>query len=238
MLPITRLLYKFKRNLKGSQRLRAKEYWDDWMSDAVRSIIEGCEFVVQSVATGELMYAPVDHFALDEYRRRVFTWETNVYVPDGRNQEKWCIVPINYGEDRVFIQSAATREYLYATDWNRPEKDSKGRDQSHVLLWRNTMDPTNDRKYYWQIVPVGRAANPDVFVLYNCYMEEFLYSPDDLYGRKRRNVRTTKHSNADGSLFEERCWRLIPQNWRYPLWCFLSGREFRVLAVQRRLIMV
>lgn len=72
------------------------------------------------------------------------------------------------------------------------------------------MDPINDCKYYWQLMPADREK-PDVFLLYNVYNEEVLFSPEELYDPKRRNVRTTQHGKSGGSSFEERFWRLNPQ---------------------------
>lgn len=80
MLPIARFLQKFKCNLKGRDRLRVEEFWDSWASDTVRGIISGSEFVIESVATGELMYAPGNSFSFDKYKRRVFTWGTKPYA--------------------------------------------------------------------------------------------------------------------------------------------------------------
>lgn len=109
------------------------------------------------------------------------------------------------------IRSEQTREYLYATDWNRPKNDTVGRAQSRVLLWRDVNYPTriHDEKYYWQLIPVSRTDR-DVFALYNCHVKEFLYAPDEFHDKDRRNVRTTPHSDAAYWL-QDRQWQLIPQ---------------------------
>lgn len=183
------------------------------MSDTVRHILKGTQFHLLSVPRAELMYAPLDSLVFDNHRRRVFTWMPKPFiVQEGSKQETWSIIPVNQVGDRYLIRSEQTCEYLYATDWNRPQNDTMGRAQSHVFLWRDVNNPTksHDEKYFWQLIPVSQARR-DVFALYNCHVEEFLYGPDEFHDKTRRNVTTTAH-NEDASWLQDRQWQLIPQD--------------------------
>lgn len=88
MLPIARFLESFKLKLTGSERSRADKYWDEWVSDTVRHVINGTQFRLRSVRNDELMYAPMDGNVFDDQRRRVLTWVSKPFViHEGRKQE-------------------------------------------------------------------------------------------------------------------------------------------------------
>ncbi|OWZ15868.1 hypothetical protein PHMEG_00010425 [Phytophthora megakarya] len=203
IVPIVRFLELFKRNLTGEAKLRAERCWEELATDTIRTIIAGGEFIMESASRGELMYAPMDNHANKE-TRPVFTWADASYQHHGNTQERWKIIPVHETSNCFLIQNVKFGEYLYATFRSRP-----GREQSRVNLWRRQYNFDDDEKdmFYWQLVPLSRE-NRQVFALYNCYENEFLYAPDAFCDSKRRFVRTAQEKMVS---IPQREWRLIPQ---------------------------
>lgn len=196
-LPIVRFLQRFKEDLDGEERLRAERYWDQWATPVVRAIINESEVVVKY--KHEYLYAPIDYYMYDDDRRRVFTWKSN-WTPD-EDKEKWRILQPNVDEDRFVIQSANTREYMYATEYASIPDDAEGRRRSRVFLWR---PKTYDEKSFWQLLPLPHGE----FALYNCYREEFLYASSETWDNDERRHVWTKNNCEEGDTWK---WKIVAE---------------------------
>lgn len=156
------------------------------MGPTIRAVIEGGDFKFKSVSRDELVYAPINAYKHDSERRNVFTW-IPAWYPDEQKKE-WRIIKSHTADNLFYIQSVWSSEYLYATKWGALSRDTEGREQSRVFLWRHNTIADQDDMCHWELVLVDH----DKFAFFKAHRQSFLHASDYSHDNDRRYVRAAK----------------------------------------------
>ncbi|EEY67189.1 uncharacterized protein PITG_04133 [Phytophthora infestans T30-4] len=209
-LPLAFFLLKLMSHLEGSARVRAESYWYAWVSPTLRAVASGqpleltilsrtgrSEYQQGDASKEELLYAPGNAGTFDNDRRNALCWvgeesdNDMATWPDDKDRTKaqWRLIPSDVHTDTFLLQSVRFEEYLYAADYAKFKKDTRGKSRSRVFTWRKQGEAAGPAGK-WQLVSLS-VEERDVCALYNPYQREFLYSPTaDLMDSKRRHVLT------------------------------------------------